>query len=77
MFASKTMILNLGLFIMVTVTVFALMGMHLFGDNVCEEGENCAYWDGKGGNGELQRRNLESFGPAWLMAFQVLTGDDW
>jgi hypothetical protein len=76
-FASWEPMANLMIFILVTVTVFALMGMHLFGNNVCKEDESCAYLDGDDSNGELQRRNWETFGQAWLMAFQVLTGDDW
>ena len=48
--------------------------MHLFG---AVEQSCPALFDGDESNGEFQRRTLEFFGKAWLMAFQTLTGDDW
>ena len=44
--------------------VFALLGMQLFGGNLNSE-------DGK------PNTNFDSFIPAFLTVFQVLTGEDW
>jgi hypothetical protein len=72
---SGVALLNLTLFILFTVTIFAIFGMHLFGD-----------WQGFGYDTvpirldhslDTPRRNFQNFGRAWLMAFQTLTGYDW
>ena len=63
---SGVALLNLTLFILFTVTIFAIFGMHLFGD-----------WESVNPNVPIPRRNFQNFGRAWLMAFQTLTGDDW
>jgi hypothetical protein len=55
---------NLTIFILFTVSIFAVFGMHLFGGT---------YPEGLA----VPRRNFENIGRAWLMAFQTLTGDDW
>lgn len=55
---------NLTVFILFTVTIFAVFGMHLFGDTYPQDLA-------------VPRRNFQNFGRAWLMAFQTLTGDDW
>eukprot|EP01050_Picozoa_sp_SAG11_P005114 SAG11_NODE_347_length_10420_cov_5.267997_2_plen_2091_part_00 len=63
---SGVALLNLTLFILFTVTIFAIFGMHLFGD-----------WELVNPELQIPRRNFQNFGRAWLMAFQTLTGDDW
>lgn len=49
---------------MITILVFALLGMQLFGGNF-------NFPDGK------PNENFDSFIPAFLTVFQVLTGEDW
>eukprot|EP01052_Picozoa_sp_SAG31_P029737 SAG31_NODE_2981_length_4829_cov_1.746089_3_plen_1001_part_01 len=63
-------IANLVLFIFFAVTVLAIVGMQLLGGNLTIEMQD-------NGSPNYLRRNLESFGRAWLLVFQTLTGDDW
>ena len=58
-------IANLCVFIIFTIVVFAVIGMHTMGFMCHEDG------------GEIPRVNLASFGDAMMTCFQVMTGEDW
>ena len=64
---SSTTILNVVLVIIFTLTVQAIIGVQCFGGTF-PASYTASY---------IPRRNFETFGRGWLLAFQTMTGDDW
>ena len=64
--ASLKSIMSLIFLLCLFLIVFALLGMQVFGGSFIFDGED-----------NIPSANFDSFGPAFLTVFQILTGEDW
>ena len=64
--ASLKSIISLIFLLCLFLIVFALLGMQVFGGSFIFEGQD-----------SIPSANFDSFGPAFLTVFQILTGEDW